>query len=103
MVLTRLAPPNPSAEPGWLDRHRERWTASGQSWDGYFEVWAAQEALHTGGRILDALDVLFDRSYVSERPYFFCDLADTTESDEQAAIDAGEIQATCLQYVGMRR
>jgi SAM-dependent methyltransferase len=100
--FTRLAPRSPSAEPGWLDRHRERWTASDRSWDGYYRAWAAEAGLHTGGRILDALDARFDRSYVGEGPYFFCDLADTTEADEQAAIDAGKIQATCLRYVAVR-
>ena len=100
--FTRLAPPSPATEPGWLNRHRERWTTSGQAWDSYFQAWAAEEGLHTGGRILDALDARFDRSYVDNGPYFFCDLADTTEVDEQAAIDAGDIQATCLRYVAAR-
>jgi SAM-dependent methyltransferase len=36
----RLAPPAPGAEPNWLHRHRERWAASGQPWDGYFRAWA---------------------------------------------------------------
>lgn len=36
-------------------------------------------------------------------PYFFADLADTAESQEQAAIDAGQIQATGIRYVGRLR
>jgi hypothetical protein len=36
-------------------------------------------------------------------PYFFGDLADMTEADEQAAIDARQIQATGIRYVGRRR
>jgi hypothetical protein len=31
------------------------------------------------------------------------DLADTTRADEQAAIDAGQIQATGIWYAGQRR
>lgn len=100
--FARLAPANPSTEPGWLCRHRERWTSSGQPWDGYFQTWAAEEGLHTGARILDALDARFERRYVANGPYFFCDLPDTTEVDEQAAIDAGKIQTTCLRYVAGR-
>lgn len=33
----------------------------------------------------------------------FPDLADTTAADEQAAIDAGEIQATRIDWVGTAR
>ena len=36
-------------------------------------------------------------------PYFFADLAGVSEVDEQAAIDAGQIQANRIQYVGRRR
>jgi hypothetical protein len=36
-------------------------------------------------------------------PYFFPDLAHTTAADEQAAIDAGEIQATRIDWVGTAR
>jgi hypothetical protein len=37
------------------------------------------------------------------RRYFFCDLPDTSQSDEQAAINAGRIQATGIRYIGKRR
>jgi hypothetical protein len=36
-------------------------------------------------------------------PYFLADLADTTKADEQAAIDAGQAQATGIWYAGRRR
>jgi hypothetical protein len=36
-------------------------------------------------------------------PYFFTNLADISDNDEQAAIDAGEIQANRIAYVGRRR
>jgi hypothetical protein len=36
-------------------------------------------------------------------PYFFSGLAGIGEDEEQAAIDAGEIQANRIAYVGRRR
>ena len=33
-------------------------------------------------------------------PYFFAELGNVAEADEQAAIDAGEIRATGIRYVG---
>jgi len=44
----------------------------------------------------------FDSRPVTYRPYFFPELAATTEGDEQAAIDTGLIQANRIQYVGQR-
>jgi hypothetical protein len=49
------------------------------------------------------LDARFDRRLCLYAPYFFADLSDPTEADEQAAIDAGQIQATGIRYVGRRR
>ena len=42
----------------------------------------------------------FERRYLARGPYFFPDLAGTSEEDEQAAIDAGRIRATRIDYVG---
>ena len=98
--FSRLASPAPGAEPGWLHRHREQWAASGQPWEAYCQAWAIQEGLHPGREIVAALDARLDRRLCVQGPYFFADLADTTEADEQAAIDAGQIQATRIQYVG---
>ena len=98
----RLAPPGPGAEPGWLHRHQERWAASGQPWDGYCRAWASQEGLHTGEEIVRGLDVRFIRRLHTEGPYFFADLADTSEAEEQAAIDAGQIQAGGIRYAAKR-
>jgi hypothetical protein len=36
-------------------------------------------------------------------PYFFSDLGGTSEGDEQAAIDAGQIRATGIRYTGTLR
>ena len=100
--LARLTPPAPGAEPGWLRRHQERWAASGQPWDGYLRAWASQEGLYPGEAILRALDARFDRQLYVEAPYFFADLADTSETEEQAAIDAGLIQAGGIRYAATR-
>jgi hypothetical protein len=49
------------------------------------------------------LDARFDRQWLGRGPYFFPDLAGVSEADEQAAIDAGEIQANRIAYAGRRR
>jgi hypothetical protein len=100
--FARLTPPAPRVEPGWMHRHRERWAASGQPWDAYLRSWAEQEGLHPGGAILRGLDARFDRRLSVEGPYFFADLADTSEAEEQAAIDAGLIQAGGIRYAATR-
>jgi len=99
----RLAPPDSAAEPGWLHRRRDEWAASGQPWDGFSGAWATQEGLHSGEEIVRGLDARFDRRLCGFGPYFFADLADTTEADEQAAIDAGQVQANGIWYTGRRR
>jgi hypothetical protein len=100
--FARLAPPAPGAEPGWLHRHQQRWVASGQSWDGYLREWATEERLHPGEAILRGLETRFTRRRAADAPYLFADLADTSEADEQAAIDAGQIQAIGIRYTATR-
>jgi hypothetical protein len=73
------------------------------SWDGYCRAWADEEGLHAGQEIVRELDARFDRQLLSYGPYFFPDLADVSESEEQAAIDAGETQANRIGYVCRRR
>jgi SAM-dependent methyltransferase len=100
--LARLAPPAPGVEPGWLHKHQERWAASGQPWDGYCRTWAEQEGLHPGEKIMRGLDARFDRQFYVEGPYLFADLPDTDEAKEQAAINAGLIQAGGIRYAATR-
>jgi hypothetical protein len=100
--FARLTPPAPGDGPGWLHKHQERWLASSEPWDGYLRAWAEQEGLHPGGEILRGLDVRFSRQFHAEGPYLFADLADTSEAEEQAAIDAGLIQAGGIRYVATR-
>ena len=61
------------------------------------------EGLHAGQDILDELDARFDCQAVAWGPYFFADLTGTSDTDEQAAIDSGLIQANRIQYAGRRK
>jgi len=88
---------------GWLHQRQADWQQSGRSWDDYLRSWAEAEGIHAGHDILTELDARFDSQHVTYGPYFFTDLAGTSEADEQAAIDAGLIQATRIQYAGRRR
>jgi SAM-dependent methyltransferase len=94
--------PQAGDDPGWLHRRRAEWRASGRPWDAYCSTWAEEEGMHSGGDILRELDARFDRQQIAHGPYFFPDLAGISEADEQAAIDAGQIQATRIQYRGTR-
>jgi len=89
--------------PGWLHRHRDEWAGSGQEWDAYLRAWTQREGLYAGERLLRSLDRRFERLLMARGPYFFPDLAGTSEADERAAIDAGRIRATRIDYVGKLR
>jgi hypothetical protein len=94
--------PPPGSAPGWLQEHHDRWRASGEGWDAYCSGWARAEGLHAGADIVRELDARFDRQLLEYGPYFFAELADISQAEEQAAIDAGEIQANRIIYVGRR-
>jgi SAM-dependent methyltransferase len=89
-------------EDNWLQRRRDEWQTSGLAWDDYCHSWAAGEGLHAGADIVRELDARFGRQLLGYGPYFFADLAGVSETDEQAAIDAGQIQAGRIEYVGRR-
>lgn len=95
--------PESGQDHAWLDHRRAEWRESGQPWDDYLRSWAQAGGLHTGHDILAALDARFDSESVTHGPYFFADLAGTSEADEQAAINSGLIQANRVQYAGRRR
>jgi SAM-dependent methyltransferase len=95
--------PTPAADPGWLHRRCAEWRESGQDWDSYLRSWVQAEGLHAGQDILDELNARFDGRPATYGPYFFPELADTSEADEQAVIDSGLIQAGRIEYVGRRR
>jgi SAM-dependent methyltransferase len=94
--------PEPGDDPGWLHGQRTEWQESGLAWEDWLRSWAQAEKLHTGQDILNGLDGRFDRETLGFGPYFFADLAATSEADEQAAIDAGLIQANRILYAGRR-
>lgn len=90
-------------EETWLHRRRNEWAASGQEWQIHIREWASRERLHRGADLLRVLDNRFARRSLAHGPYFFPDLADAIAAEEQAAIDAGEIQATRIDWVGTAR
>lgn len=93
----------PNGDTGWLHRRREEWLASGQDWTRYVHEWAEREGLQAGDDLVRLLDERLDRQLLRRGPYFFPDLPDTTEADEQNAIDAGQIRACRIEYVGTPR
>jgi hypothetical protein len=76
--------------------------ASGESWSDYVQGWAQEERVHRAETVVRLLDERFRRNHFAKGPYFFPDLAETTAADELAAIQAGLIQATRVDYVGQR-
>ncbi|MBA3280104.1 MAG: CGNR zinc finger domain-containing protein [Geodermatophilaceae bacterium] len=88
------------SETGWLLRHRELWNASGHDWSSYIAAWSVHERMHAGHEITRALRSRFQTRFLGEGPYFFSDLDNVSETDEQDAIDTGQIQATGIRYVG---
>lgn len=93
----------PAAGAGWLHRRRNEWVASGQSWSAYVRAWAEQEQLHSASTLLRLLDERFQRVHLARGPYFFPDLVGATEEDERVAIEAGQIRAMRVDYVGTLR
>jgi trans-aconitate methyltransferase len=59
--------------------------------------------LHAGETLLQLLDARLTREQLARGPYFFPDLAGTSEEDERAAIEAGQLRATRIDYVGSLR
>ena len=89
----------PDAEQGWLARHRDEWDESRQPWGAYFTGWAEGHGLHPAGTLLRELDRRFERTHLAQGPYLFPELG-ATEADERAAIEAGAIRATRVDYAG---
>jgi len=91
----------------WLER-----CCRGRAHDGGEEVghlhaeahvarWAGEERLHGSGRMREEIGRRFIERYFLWWPYLYPDLDDdTSEAEELAAIEAGEINATSFCYVG---
>lgn len=88
---------------GWLTGAHERWLASGLRWDEYLTGWAGVHGLHGASTLVRELDRRFARVRCDRGPYLFSDLPGTSEADEARAIDAGEIRALRIEYVGRPR
>ena len=88
---------------GWLQRRREEWVGSDRPWGVAMREWAEREHLHSVDTLLGLLDERFRREHLVEGPYFFPELAETSEEDELEAIRAGQIRATRVDYVGLLR
>ena len=102
---TRL-PATDSGKHWWLERCcRGRTHHEGDEvGHPHAEAHAAQRAdeagLHSSERILEEIGRRFVRRSLAWWPYLYPDLDDTSEADELAAIEAGEIHATSFSYVG---
>jgi SAM-dependent methyltransferase len=64
--------------------------------------WLEHEGLHRGDALVQLLDERLEPRLLARGPYFFPDLAETSEAEEQAAIDAGQIQPGRIAYAGTR-
>jgi hypothetical protein len=95
--------PQPPGDHSWLQHRHDQWRASGLLWDEYCRTWAQEEGLHAGQDIVLELDARFDRQLLTCGPYFFPGLAGISEDDEQTAIDARQIRANRITYVGRKR
>ena len=85
---------------GWLRRRLDAWADGGEPWESAFQGWAVEHGLHSARSLVGELDQRFERVLFRRGPYLFAELAGTSASDEQRAIDAGEIQALRIDYVG---
>ncbi len=92
-ALERLPAVSPSGKPSWLMR-----CCRGRR---YAAEWAAEQGFHSSRRMHDELGHRFVERHFAWVPYLYPDLdEDTSEADEDAAIEAGAINATGFRYVG---
>jgi SAM-dependent methyltransferase len=93
----------PADEHGWLHHHRDAWADSGVSWEEYLRGWAQAHGIHPSRELLRLLDERLALDPPVWAPYFFADLPETSEEDEERAIRAGRIRATRVEVVGRHR
>ena len=106
-ALTRLPDGSASGKHSWLERCCRRRAHGGGDEGGHLHAeahvveWAGEEGLHGSGRMREEIGRRFVERSFSWWPYLYPDLDDdTSEADELAAIEAGEINATSFCYVG---
>jgi SAM-dependent methyltransferase len=103
--LARL-PSDPQGEEGWLRRRCADWRERLQRGESvgaedHVREWARGEQLHPATEILSSLRGMFRQSLLQWTPYLYPEL-EVTVSEEQAAIDRGEIRPTGFRFVGTR-
>lgn len=98
-AFARLRTPG---DGGWLNRRYDEWRTSGGAWPSYLRSWAEGHGLHPAGALVPLLDARLERRALTRGPFLFADLADTSEADEQAEIDAGHIRPLRIDYAGVR-
>lgn len=89
-----------SESESWLHRRRDEWRGSGRTWEESMQGWAREHGLHSARGLLGELDARFERLSCARGPFLFPELSQTSEADERAAIEAGEIRALRVDYVG---
>jgi SAM-dependent methyltransferase len=106
-ALSRLPGASASGEHSWLERYCRGRAHNGGAEGGHLHAeahaarWAGEEGLHSSGRMLKEIGRRFAQRSFTWGPYLYPDLDDdTSETDELAAIEAGEINATSFCYVG---
>ncbi len=106
-ALARLPDTSASGKRSWLERCcRGKAHAGGDEGEhlhaeAHAAGWAGEEGLHGSARMREEIGRRFVERSFSWWPYLYPDLDDdTSEVDELAAIDAGEINATSFCYVG---
>lgn len=92
-----------SETSSWLHHHRGEWMQSGQPWETYFRGWVEHHGLHPATQLMRELDQRFERVVLRRGPYYFSELAETSEADELGAIESGLIPAARIDYVGRLR
>ena len=101
----RLPDPT-SGRHSWLERWCRGSAHHGGDEGGHLHAgdnasqWENEEGLHPSGRILEELGRRFARRSFAWWPYLYADLDYTSETDELAAIEEGDINATSFCYVG---
>ena len=105
-ALERLPAATSSEKPSWLQRRCWEWARGGQGGtrapaEAHFAGWAREEGFHTSRQMRGELGRRFIERLFAWVPYLYPDLDDdTSEADENAAIEAGVINATGFRYVG---
>jgi SAM-dependent methyltransferase len=105
-ALARLPDASASGKHSWLERCCRRRARDGGDKAGASHAeaqvaeCAGEEGLHSSGRMREEIGRRFVERSFAWWPYLYPDLDDTSEADELAAIEAGEINATSFCYVG---